>query len=228
MAHFVGKKILVVEGNQELCAKTESFLKNLGYVASSSHTVDGLEEQLSQSRPDFLILDRFIDQHGFSIISKIRASEKFRALPILIIGSDHQFCEKISALSMGADGFLQKPIQFEVLDVKLQSIFRRSQSYQPIIEDIFFKNVKLSPLTGEVSLDSEKVCFTTTEYKLLEALILEKGRPVCREALSHKSLSSKSSCMRTIDVHINSIREKLGPIGRHIKTLRGKGYMLVD
>ena len=53
MAHFVGKKILVVEGNQELCAKTESFLKNLGYVASSSHTVDGLEEQLSQSRPDF-------------------------------------------------------------------------------------------------------------------------------------------------------------------------------
>ncbi len=168
-----------------------------------------------------MILDRFNDRNGFPIISKIRASEKFRALPTLVIGSDHQFCEKISALSMGADGFLQKPIQFEVLDVKLQAIFRRSQSYQPIIEDIFFKNITLSPLTGDVFFDSEKVNFTTTEYKLLEALILEKGRPVCREALAHKSLSSQNSCIRTIDVHIKSIREKLGPLGRQIKTLRG-------
>jgi DNA-binding response OmpR family regulator len=163
----------------------------------------------------------------YALISTVRECQRFRALPILVMGQG-ELIEKINVLSVGADGLLLKPIKLDELKVKIQALFRRSMSYQTSIDDIVYKNLKLSPLSGEAFIGDNKVEFTETEFKLLEALIIEKGRPVRRELLANRSLSSRNKNLRTIDVHINSIRGKLGQIGRKIKTLRGKGYMLVD
>jgi two-component system, OmpR family, alkaline phosphatase synthesis response regulator PhoP len=222
------KKILVVESNPEVCAAVEAFVQSLGYAALGIHSLEGIEEKLYDFKPDFLILEKQLELAGPSVISKIRSSELFRLMPILVLTQSEDYKLKQTILMMGADSFLQKPIQFEELGLKIQALFRRSLSYQASIEEVFYKNLKLSPLSGEVFIDSQRVNFTATEFKLLETLIVEKGRPVRRESLAHKGLNSPNTSLRTIDVHINSIRGKLGPIGRQIKTLRGRGYMLID
>lgn len=86
----------------------------------------------------------------------------------------------------------------------------------------------MSPLSGEVFIGDDRLPLTETEFKLLHVLIVEKGRPVRRESLALKGLTSRNKNVRTIDVHINAIRNKLGAVGNKIKTLRGRGYMLID
>lgn len=95
-------------------------------------------------------------------------------------------------------------------------------------DQVFYKNLILSPLSQEVFLDEGALKLTETEFKVLLALVLEKGKPVRRESLALQALSSRNKSIRTIDVHINSIRNKLGEIGSNIKALRGRGYMLLD
>ncbi len=95
-------------------------------------------------------------------------------------------------------------------------------------DQVFYKNLKLSPLSHEVFLDEGPIPFTQTEFKILLSLILEKGKAVRRESLAFRTLSSRNKSVRTVDVHINAIRNKLGSLGSNIKTLRGRGYMLID
>lgn len=228
MTNFAQKKILVIDADTQDCAKMHENLQRLGFVSCSINNVENFEEKLFSYKPDFIILEKSLELVGPSVISKVRASEPFRALPILVLTKSDDFSLKKSVLLLGADSFLQKPVCFDELSLKIQALLRRSLSYRSTVEDILYKNLKLSPLSGEVFIDSTPVHFTATEFKLLEALVVEKGRPVRREFLAHTKSNSENPNLRTIDVHINSIRTKLGQIGRKIKTLRGKGYMLVD
>jgi two-component system alkaline phosphatase synthesis response regulator PhoP len=228
MSKFALKKILVIDANLQDCAKMEENLQRLGFVSCCVNNLENFEEKIYSYKPDFIILEKSLELAGPSVILKVRSTERFRALPILIITQGDDFLAKKNVLMLGADSFLQKPVCYEELNLKIQVLLRRSMSYHCAVEDILYKNLKLSPLSGEVFIDSSQVHFTPTEFKVLETLVVEKGRPVRRDFLARSGSNSIKPNLRTIDVHINSIRTKLGQIGRNIKTLRGRGYMLID
>jgi two-component system, OmpR family, alkaline phosphatase synthesis response regulator PhoP len=222
-------KVLVLDDEKDLCEGIVQYLNEKGFKANYSTTIDDFHEKLRTFAPHFLLIDKFINrQDSFSLITQIRGLESSKAIPIIVITGCEDFEEKIKALKMGADDVLIKPIKLEELHTKIQAILRRSFSYQPANQDVLYKNLTLSPGSGEVFMGEAKLALTETEFKLLHELVVEKGRPVHREYLAYKGLTSRNNNFRTIDVHINSLRTKLDDMGNKIKTLRGRGYMLVD
>ena len=223
------RKILVLDDEIDMCVAIVDYLKAHGYNAQYCTTIEAFNHSLATFNPHFLIIDKFINKIDcFSLITHVRSLEAYRTLPVLVITGCDEMSEKLRALKMGADDVLLKPLQLEELHSKIQTIFRRSSVYQPLNEELIYKNIKMSPLSGEVFIGEDRLSLTETEFKLLHALIVEKGRPVHREYLAHKGLTARNRNVRTIDVHINAIRNKLGNVGHKIRTLRGRGYMLID
>lgn len=223
------KKVLVLDDDIDICEVIVNYLAINGYSAVGMASVEQFEAKLNTVHPHFLILSRVIGQRDcLHLISKIRSSADLKSIPVIVTTNNRDLSEKIKTLQAGADEVLIKPIILEELATKMQVLLRRSASYYQPGESIIYKNLKMSPLSGEVFLNDERISFTNTEFKLLEALVVEKGKPVRRESLANRSLTARNKNARTIDVHINAIRGKLGQIGNKIKTLRGRGYMLID
>jgi DNA-binding response OmpR family regulator len=223
------KKLLVLDDETEICTMIQDYLGMNGYEVRYSTEIDHFFEQLNVFQPDFLIMDKFVHRHDcFGLIDKIRQTEVFKNIPILVITGCTDLDEKIRALELGADNVLIKPIVLEELRAKLQSMARRASIYQLPAADVMYKHLKILPKSGEVFAGQERLTLTETEFKIFHVLVVSKGRAVQREQLVHKTLTARNNNLRTIDVHINALRTKLGEVGGKIKTLRGRGYMLID
>lgn len=204
-------------------------LQACGYVVKICTNFEDFEKQCAEFQPHLLIVQKTVGGRDcLSLIEKIRSDESHLALPIIVTMETADITDEIKALKIGADVVLFMPVHPEKLATKVQALLRRSISLRPKEERVLYKSLRLSPLSGEVFLGGDRLSFTNTEFKLLQVLIQEKGKPVRRETLALRSLSSRSQKSRTIDVHINSIRNKLGDIGDFLKTLRGRGYMMID
>ncbi|MCC6137069.1 MAG: response regulator transcription factor, partial [Bdellovibrionaceae bacterium] len=122
-----------------------------------------------------------------------------------------------------------KPLKLAEIKSKLKAIGRRSASYQEYAGTIKYKNLTLDLQNEEVSTaNDERIDLTKTEFKIFHLLLQAKGSVVVREQMARKALTVRNHNVRTIDVHINALRCKLGDHGRKIRTLRGRGYVLTD
>ena len=134
---------------------------------------------------------------------------------------------KIGALNVGADDVLIKPINLDLLEAKIKAVMRRASSYNQPEQKVIFNNVKLDLWTHQAYIDDKPLKLTSTEFRIITELILKKDKIVHRNQLAQKSLTVRNNSTRTIDVHLTSLRKKLGTeMSRKIKTIRGIGYML--
>ncbi|MCB9073381.1 MAG: response regulator transcription factor [Bdellovibrionaceae bacterium] len=226
---FVSRKILILDDEIEICTMLSDFLTDSGYEVRYSTEIEGFLEQMNAFRPHFLIMDKYVHRHDcFSLIGSLRKVPSSQNIPILVITGCTDLEEKVRALELGADDVLIKPIQLIEVKAKLQSLARRASIYQLPTENITYKDIRVVPQSGEVFSGESRLPLTETEFKIFQVLLISKGKAVQREQLVHKTLTARNNNLRTIDVHINSLRTKLGDVGSKIKTLRGRGYMLVD
>lgn len=224
-----GHKVLILNKGQSIDKTLVDDLNASGYATQFCATVEDFRFQMTKNDVDFVIMETTAEGNDcFFMLQEIRSMEGLRSLPLVVILNKEDVLVKINALKMGADDVLSRPLRFEELYLKMRVLFRRAANTQMKTDHIVYKNIKLSPMSGQVFIGEDLLPFTETEFKVLLALILEKGRPVRRESLAFRTLSPRNKSVRTIDVHINSIRNKLGNMGDHIKTLRGRGYMLLD
>ncbi len=222
-------KVLVLDDDRDLCETYVSFLNEKKMTARPCLSIEDFHNNMQSFTPQFLLIDKYIShQDSYGLIEYVRSHSAYKSLPIIVVTGCDDFQQKIKALEMGADDVLIKPVRLDELYTKIQAVLRRSYVYQTADQEITYKNLVLSPMKREVFIGDAKIPLTTTEFKLLHELLVEKGHPVHRESLAYKGLTSRNNNYRTIDVHINSLRSKLGDIGSKIKTLRGRGYMLVD
>lgn len=164
-------------------------------------------------------------EDGFDLIDHIRKHETAKNMPIIILTADVELNSKVQAFQLGADDLLTKPVDFLELEQRIYANLRRSGSYQ-IEEQIFdYQELHINLRSREVFLKKEKLILTNIEYKILMELISRKGEIINRERLVNKILTSKNSSVRTLDVHINSLRKKLGTYSSQIQTVRGRGYV---
>ena len=227
-------KILIADDDLELCTLLKEFLEQEEFMVRTVHDGQSAVNALESDSYDLLILDVMMPQkNGFDVLSELRRTS---LIPIIMLTAKGDKIDRIVGLEMGADDYLPKPCDPRELVARIRAVTRRTN--QPLInsttqEPLSQDNLVLTPNNRQVTVDSQVVDLTSTEFDCLQLLLSSAGSLVSRELLSEKALGKKLQTYdRSIDMHISNIRKKLGLKAdgqERIKTLRGCGYQyLVD
>lgn len=226
-------RILVIDDDTELCELLTDYLQAEGFAVSSAHQAQaGLDLALSGMH-DLVILDVMLPgMNGFNVLRLIRAHS---TIPVLMLTARGEEIDRIVGLEMGADDYLAKPFNPRELLARIRAIQRRSESHgQDSIsfartDKLIVGDICLDPGARTILQDNRNIPLTTVEFTLLHELLKMAGRVVSREELATRVLERKLSTFdRSIDVHVSSLRKKLGHEYNHqerIKTIRGVGYL---
>ena len=228
-------RILVIDDDQELCALIKDYLEPFGYEVVAAHDgVTGSERGVAEWF-DAIILDVMLPGiDGLEVLRRIRAHT---SVPILMLTSRGEETDRIIGLELGADDYLPKTFSSRELLARLRAVTRRSASVVPATAEapeteITVGELRIRPESRVAILDGEPLRLTTLEFDLLASLARSRGRVKSREQLI-ESIADRNydGLDRSIDVHIWSLRRKLGDDPknpRFIRTIRAVGYMLIN
>ncbi|HEX6734928.1 MAG TPA: response regulator transcription factor [Azonexus sp.] len=222
--------VLLVDDDLELAEMLGDYLAQDGFLVSTRHDGEsGLEAALSG---DFaiVVLDVMMPKlSGIEVLRRIRAAS---ALPVLMLTAKGDDLDRIVGLELGADDYVPKPCQPRELAARLRAILRRTaQAIDAASAPLVVGALRIRPELRRVEWDGGVVELTSTEFNLLEILARHAGRPVAKSELSEQALGRPLARYdRSIDVHLSSIRHKLGTLadGRScIQTVYRQGYQLI-
>ena len=197
--------ILIVEDNKEIGELLESFLRKENYVVSVADSGEKAMKLFDMYGAKLVILDIMLPGvDGFAVCSKIRETSNAH---ILIASARIDKDDKLKGLNLGADDYIEKPYDIDILLAKINGIFKRKYAQEIITEG----NLSLNTVTQSLSVDGKDVVVTAKEFELLKLLIENKGVTLKKEYLFSNIWGSDSdSEMQTLHVHINRLRQKLG------------------
>lgn len=185
--------------------------------------------QTSTTKPDLVILDIMLpDRSGLDLIRWVR--EKSTSTAILCISARGEEMDRVIGLDIGADDYLPKPFSPREMVSRIKAILRRYRSDKTLSSSakiLTWKGIQLDISKFEATVDGNPILLTATEFRLLVILLEKPGQVFTREILIERLWHNEKAIMdRTIDAHIKNLREKLGPYGTCLQTLRGIGYKL--
>jgi len=227
-------RVLVIDDDRKLCRLIRDYLEPMGYETEMAHTgPEGLEKALKQNF-HALILDVMLPgMDGFEVLKKLRHKSD---VPVLMLTGRGEEPDRIVGLEIGADDYLPKTFSTRELLARLRAVTRRSarklSGEAKGTEEFVAGPLRVHPSARVALLDDEPMTLTPVEFDLLACLAQAKGRVKTREQLLD-AMSDRNFDVfdRSIDVHISSLRKKLGDdpkSPRFIRTLRSAGYMLID
>jgi len=199
-------------------------LSSAGFEAEGFEYPSELWKALDEKLPELLLLDIMLpEEDGFSVLSKLRASPETSSLPVIMLTAKGTEFDKVAGLDAGADDYIAKPFGTMELIARIKALIRRSTGRKN--NEIVLGGLKVYPESHEVYANGNKVTLTLKEYDLLLLLLRNKGRVFTREELLSQVWDyGFSGGSRTVDVHIRTLRSKLGECGDLIETARGVGY----
>lgn len=203
-------------------------LNNSGLETQAFELPSDFWRAMGESIPDLILLDIMLPQEdGLSILRKIRSVSATEKLPVIMLTAKDTEYDKVSGLDSGADDYVSKPFGIMELMSRVKALLRRTSGNDKNVLSV--GKVCIYPSKHEVSVDGEKINLTLKEYELLLWLVRNKGEVYARDTLLQKiwgyDFSGES---RTVDVHIRTLRSKLGDSGNVIRTIRGVGYKAED
>ena len=190
---------------------------------------DGAEfwEALEKEQPELVILDVMLPgEDGVAILKRLRADERYRDIPVIMATDRSTEFDKVQSLDLGADDYITKPFGMMEMVSRVKAVLRRSQPKQTAAL------LKLDGLTLDenqhtVTIDGQRITLTYKEYELLRLFLSHPGMAFSREQLLQTVWNTDYAVeTRTVDMHIRTLRQKLGDYGRYIETIRGVGYRL--
>jgi two-component system phosphate regulon response regulator PhoB len=223
-------RILLIEDEKGLVQSLTWYFNREGYETIA--VGDGAEglRKAQTLLPDLILLDLMLPgMSGLDVCRELRAGEKTKNIPIIIITARSEETDEVIGLSMGADDYVTKPFSNKVLLQRIKAILRRSESAKENTDVTDHLGVKVDRMRHLVTVGEKRLDLTPTEFRLLEALIRQPGRAFTRHQLMDAAIGEGSIVLeRTIDVHVKTLRRKLGEIrdGSEdlIETVRGVGY----
>jgi two-component system, OmpR family, response regulator CpxR len=227
----MNNRILIIDDDEELCDLLREYLAREGFPLEAVH--DGEEGVSRAVGGDFgmIVLDVMLPRlSGFEVLRRIRANS---ATPVLMLTARGEEIDRIVGLEMGADDYLPKPFNPRELVARLRAVQRRAfqsaDAGEPPPEMLAVGDVILDPGARTMLRGGRPVELTSVEFAVLEILLLSAGKVVNRDDLSRKALGRcLNSNDRSIDVHVSSLRKKLGAHEgerERIKSVRGVGYI---
>ena len=225
-------RVLVIDDDRELCSLIRAYLEPLGYEVATEHDGPSGEERAIREAFDAVVLDvNLPGRDGFEVLKRLRAQTD---VPILMLTSRGEETDRIVGLEMGADDYLPKTFSSRELLARLRAVTRRSaRTPQAGGEaEIIVGPLRINPNARVVLLDEKPLTLTALEFELLASLARARGRVKSREQLI-ETIADRSydGLDRSIDVHIWSLRRKLGDDPknpRFIRTIRAVGYLLIN
>lgn len=223
------ERILVVDDEADIVALVVYHLAKAGYrVSSAADGADALA-QMTKEQPALVVLDVMLpDISGFDVLKRARATPSLGGIAFLMLTARGDESHRIRGLSLGSDDYLTKPFSPQELVLRVAAILRRGRSAREDSHDIR----QIGPLTIDttahrVTVDGHEVELTPTEFKLLLLLAERKGRVQPRNSLLEAIWKAAPDIQtRTVDMHIQRLRAKLGAAGEMIETVRGFGYRI--
>jgi two-component system phosphate regulon response regulator PhoB len=225
----VQDRILVVDDEPDIVALVAYHLAKSNYRVSTASTgTDALSIARSE-RPSLLVLDLMLPgMSGFDVLEHIRAEEGTRHIAVLMLTARKEEQDRIRGLSLGADDYLTKPFSPQELVLRVGAILRRTNSPAEVPNDLLqIGPIRIDRAAHRVAIENDEVELTPTEYKLLITLAERRGRVQARGHLLETVWEAAPDIQtRTVDMHIQRLRTKLGDAGDLIETVRGFGYRM--
>ncbi len=218
--------IYIVEDDEGIREIEEFALKNAGHKVVGFENAKNFYKQLEAVIPDLVLLDVMLpDENGNEIVRKLRSNLDTKRLPVIMVTAKTTELDLIKGLDGGADDYIKKPFSVMELISRVKALLRRTES----IESKFLKldEITLNDEKHEVSIDGRHVDLTYKEYELLRYLMANKGIVLSRDSIMERIWGvTYEGESRTLDMHIKTLRHKLGDAGNRIRTVRNVGYVI--
>jgi two-component system phosphate regulon response regulator PhoB len=219
-------RILIIEDERALTEVLTYNLEREGYEVLVAH--DGQEglRKAQMQLPDLVILDLMLPAlDGLEVCRQLRAGERTRNVPILMLTAKAEETDQVVGFTMGADDYVTKPFHMKVLLQRVKALQRRVEAGAEPGDVVEHLGVRIDRVRHRASAGGSDIDLTPTEFRLLECLLRQPGRAFTRPQLMDMAIGDGAVVLeRTIDVHIKTLRKKLGDAGEYIETVRGVGY----
>lgn len=218
--------IYIVEDDTNI-REIESFaLKNSGYNIADFESALEFNKALQNKIPDLILLDIMLpDEDGLMILKRLRSTPETKKIPIIMVTAKTTEIDKVKGLDSGADDYITKPFGIMELISRVKALLRRSGDYEEKV--ISVGDIIIDDSKHTVTVDGELCELTYKEYELLKLLMNNMGIVLKREIIMERiwgiDFEGES---RTLDMHIKTLRKKLGNGGQFIKTVRNVGYVI--
>ena len=218
--------IYYVEDDDNIRGLTLYALKQQGIAAEGFSCDSEFKAAVARRVPDAVLLDIMLpDTDGLEIMRRLRADSETATVPIMMLTAKDTELDKVVALDGGADDYLTKPFSLMELTSRCRALLRRGGMIKKVSDTLSSQGITLSPSRREVAVDGNEIKLTLREFDLLEYLMRKPGIVFSREALLQSVWGwDFDGGSRTVDVHVQTLRQKLGDHASCIETVRGVGY----
>jgi two-component system phosphate regulon response regulator PhoB len=220
-------RILVVDDEPDITALVAYHLARAGYRVSTAGNGQDALKAAREERPDVVVLDLMLPGvSGYEVLRELRKRAETVGVGVILLTARREEADRIKGLSLGADDYLTKPFSPQELTLRVAALLRRLAA--PAVaggSTIVEGPLSIDRSAHRVSLDGKEVALTATEFKLLLTLVERRGRVQTRSQLLETVWDAQPDIQtRTVDMHVQRLRSKLGKAGDSIETVRGFGY----
>ena len=227
MNETVSHRILVVDDEPDITALVAYHLAKEGYRVTTASTGRDALRAAREERPDLMVLDLMLPgASGYDVLTELRRRDETKELGVIVLTARKDESDRIKGLSLGADDYLPKPFSPQELVLRVRAVLRRLAAPAVAVGGL----VTAGPIVVDrnahrVTVSGAEVELTATEFKLLTILIQREGRVQSRAQLLETVWQAHPDIQtRTVDMHVQRLRQKLGKAGDCIETVRGAGY----
>lgn len=224
------KRIILVEDEEDIAALIKLQADISGYKLHVE--VDGINglRAIEREKPDLVILDIMLPgQNGFDVCRKMKSNPELKSIPIIIISAKNDELDVVLGLELGADDYVAKPFSPKVLFSRIKAVLRRGKESHKAPKLLRFGDFTLEVDRYLLKRGDKYITLTLSEFGILRRLLLNRGKVLTRNQLLDDIQNDDAFIVdRNIDVHIASLRKKLGPKFHWIETVRGVGYRFKD
>ncbi len=202
-------------------------LTSIGFAAKGFEDGDSFWNALQIEKPELVVLDVMLPgKDGVTLLKMMKGAEEFKDIPVIMATAKGSEYDKIQSLDLGADDYLVKPFGIMEMVSRVKAVLRRCKSSAER-RSLKIEGLELNPEEHTVSVDGERVSLTYKEYELLRLFLSQPGIAFTREQLLVSVWNTEYvGETRTVDMHIRTLRQKLGKYGNIIETVRNVGYRL--
>lgn len=223
-------KILLIEDEEDIASLIKLQAEIAGYKVHVE--ADGLNGFLAveRERPDLIILDIMLPGlNGLDVCKKIKGNPDLAMIPIIIISAKTEELDVVLGLELGADDYVAKPFSLKVLFSRIKAVLRRGKETETESKILTFGDYTMEVDRYLLRKKDKPISLTLSEFGILRRLLLNRGKVLTRNQLLDDVQNDEAFIIdRNIDVHIASLRKKLGPHFDGIETVRGVGYRFKD
>jgi two-component system alkaline phosphatase synthesis response regulator PhoP len=224
------KTILLIEDEEDIAALIKLQAEISGYKLHVE--TDGINgyRAIERERPDLVVLDIMLPgQNGLDVCRKMKNHPDLKNIPVIIISAKNEELDVVLGLELGADDYVAKPFSPKILFSRIKAVLRREKEPEKVTKTLNFGDFTLEVDRYLLRKKDKYIPITLSEFGILRRLLMNRGRVLTRSQLLDDVQNDDAFIIdRNIDVHIASLRKKLGPNFQWIETVRGIGYRFLE